>query len=70
MTDLLYAFICGLKRRSIPALFHKEKEDILGHCFFPEIPWNRKNFFGNGRWNSGVIAGKDGHKEFRCNPIS
>ena len=22
MTDLLYAFICGLKRRSIPALFH------------------------------------------------
>ena len=26
MTDLLYAFICGLKRRSIPALFHKYSE--------------------------------------------
>ncbi len=50
--------------------FYKDKEDLLGYCFFPEIPWNRKNFFGNGRWNSGVITGKDGHKEFRCNPIS
>lgn len=52
MTDLLFAFICGLKHRSIPAYYHKKlipyyKPNGKNMYFDVEelIAWQKKNHF-------------------------